>query len=69
MLEKFKPAIIFFCVIAVIMILFPPLIMGKRDVGYGFILSQEYPEKNTFIKTVYSTYHVISIISSISFWL
>src|SRR3972149_1965570 len=36
-MEKFKPAIIFFSIVASIMILFPPIKMGVSDQGYSFI--------------------------------
>ncbi|OGU36912.1 MAG: hypothetical protein A2315_02705 [Ignavibacteria bacterium RIFOXYB2_FULL_35_12] len=42
MIEKYKPAIIFFCVIAIIMILFPPIYEGgeyNSDEGYSFIFN------------------------------
>ena len=47
MLEKYKAPIIFFCIIAVIMILFPPYMRDSSrhiDKGYGFIFNNhEYP--------------------------
>ena len=42
MLEKFKPAIILFCVVGIGMILFPPIFEGGEydtDYGYSFIFN------------------------------